>query len=142
MKAEEIRQSFLDFFESKKHQIVNSASLLPESPNLLFTNAGMNQFVPYFLGDQQAPYFRAADTRSASVQVGNITTWKMWASIPTITPFLKCWVIGLSVIILKGSYRVGLGIIDRCLEIPPRSASMPRLQTWTRRSCRIRSGSE
>ena len=63
MKAEEIRQSFLDFFESKKHQIVNSASLLPESPNLLFTNAGMNQFVPYFLGDQQAPYSRAADTQ-------------------------------------------------------------------------------
>ena len=63
MKAEEIRQSFLDFFESKKHQIVNSASLLPESPNLLFTNAGMNQFVPYFLGDQQAPYSRATDTQ-------------------------------------------------------------------------------
>jgi len=63
MKAEEIRQSFLGFFESKKHQIVNSASLLPESPNLLFTNAGMNQFVPYFLGDQQAPYSRAADTQ-------------------------------------------------------------------------------
>ncbi|MEC8355402.1 MAG: alanine--tRNA ligase [Verrucomicrobiota bacterium] len=63
MKAEEIRQSFLDFFESKKHQIVNSASLLPESPNLLFTNAGMNQFVPYFLGGQQAPYSRAADTQ-------------------------------------------------------------------------------
>ena len=54
MKAREIRQSFLDFFQSKEHQVVSSASLLPESPNLLFTNAGMNQFVPYFLGDQQA----------------------------------------------------------------------------------------
>ena len=63
MKAQEIRQSFLDFFESKKHQVVQSASLLPESPNLLFTNAGMNQFVPYFLGDQKAPYNRAADTQ-------------------------------------------------------------------------------
>ena len=63
MKAREIRQSFLDFFESKKHQVVTSASLLPESPNLLFTNAGMNQFVPYFLGDQKAPYSRAADTQ-------------------------------------------------------------------------------
>jgi alanyl-tRNA synthetase len=63
MKAQEIRQSFLDFFESKNHQLVSSASLLPESPNLLFTNAGMNQFVPYFLGDQKAPFNRAADTQ-------------------------------------------------------------------------------
>lgn len=63
MKAQEIRQSFLDFFESKKHQVIQSASLLPESPNLLFTNAGMNQFVPYFLGDQKAPFKRAADTQ-------------------------------------------------------------------------------
>ncbi len=63
MKAHEIRQSFLDFFASKKHEIVPSAPLLPESPNLLFTNAGMNQFVPYFLGDQLAPFKRAADTQ-------------------------------------------------------------------------------
>lgn len=63
MKAHEIRQSFLDFFASKSHEIVSSASLLPESPNLLFSNAGMNQFVPYFLGDQKAPYPRAADTQ-------------------------------------------------------------------------------
>ena len=63
MKAHEIRQSFLDFFAAKEHQVVNSASLLPESPNLLFTNAGMNQFVPYFLGDQKAPYSRATDTQ-------------------------------------------------------------------------------
>lgn len=63
MKAREIRQSFLDFFQSKEHQVVTSASLLPESPNLLFTNAGMNQFVPYFLGDQKAPYSRASDTQ-------------------------------------------------------------------------------
>ncbi len=59
----EIRQSFLDFFLNKKHEIVTSAPLLPESPNLLFTNAGMNQFVPFFLGDQQAPFARASDTQ-------------------------------------------------------------------------------
>jgi len=63
MKAEAIRQSFIDFFKSKEHQFVASAPLLPESPNLLFTNAGMNQFVPYFLGDQQAPFSRATDTQ-------------------------------------------------------------------------------
>lgn len=61
----EIRQSFFDFFESKKHTIVKSGSLLPDAPNLLFTNAGMNQFVPIFLGQLQCPYEpgRAADTQ-------------------------------------------------------------------------------
>ena len=63
MRSIEIRQSFLDFFQNKKHEIVTSAPLLPESPNLLFTNAGMNQFVPFFLGDQQAPFPRASDTQ-------------------------------------------------------------------------------
>ncbi|MEZ5326328.1 MAG: alanine--tRNA ligase [Verrucomicrobiales bacterium] len=65
MTAAEIRQSFLDFFQEKGHTIVPSSSLMPTSPNLLFTNAGMNQFVPYFLGTQKAPYDppRAADTQ-------------------------------------------------------------------------------
>ena len=65
MTASEIRQSFLDFFREKEHTIVPSASLLPQSPGLLFTNAGMNPFVPYFLGVEKAPYDppRAADTQ-------------------------------------------------------------------------------
>ncbi len=63
MNSSEIRQSYLDFFASKGHTIVPSASLMPGSPNLLFTNAGMNQFVPYFLAERPAPYNRAADTQ-------------------------------------------------------------------------------
>lgn len=65
MTSAEIRQSFLDFFREKQHSIVPSASLLPQSPGLLFTNAGMNPFVPYFLGVEKAPYDppRAADTQ-------------------------------------------------------------------------------
>ena len=65
MTAAEIRQSFLDFFNEKHHTVVPSASLLPQSPGLLFTNAGMNPFVPYFLGVEKAPYSppRAADTQ-------------------------------------------------------------------------------
>ncbi|MEA2069231.1 MAG: alanine--tRNA ligase, partial [Verrucomicrobiota bacterium] len=65
MTSKEIRQSFFDFFESKQHTIVKSGSLLPDSPNLLFTNAGMNQFVPIFLGQSNCPYTpgRAADTQ-------------------------------------------------------------------------------
>jgi alanyl-tRNA synthetase/REP element-mobilizing transposase RayT len=54
MTSAQIRQSFLDFFKSKGHTIVPSASLMPDSPGLLFTNAGMNQFVPIFL-NQRAP---------------------------------------------------------------------------------------
>ena len=65
MTSAEIRNSFLDFFKEKQHTIVPSASILPQSPGLLFTNAGMNQFVPYFLGTEKAPYDppRATDTQ-------------------------------------------------------------------------------
>jgi alanyl-tRNA synthetase len=65
MTSSEIRQSFLDFFREKQHSVVRSASLLPESPNLLFTNAGMNQFVPIFLGQQKPPWNppRVVDTQ-------------------------------------------------------------------------------
>src|ERR1700704_4050310 len=65
MTGSEVRQSFLDFFREKKHTIVPSSSLLPDSPNLLFTNAGMNQFVPIFLGQQKPPWNppRVADTQ-------------------------------------------------------------------------------
>jgi len=65
MTSSEIRRSFTDFFRSKQHTIVPSSSLMPDSPNLLFTNAGMNQFVPIFLGQTQCPYTpgRAADTQ-------------------------------------------------------------------------------
>lgn len=65
MTSSEIRQSFLDFFKAKQHTIVPSSSLMPDSPNLLFTNAGMNQFVPIFLGEVKCPYKpgHAADTQ-------------------------------------------------------------------------------
>lgn len=65
IQSNQIRQSFLDFFRARGHSIVPSSSLLPDSPNLLFTNAGMNQFVPIFLGERKCGYdpARAADTQ-------------------------------------------------------------------------------
>jgi alanyl-tRNA synthetase len=64
MTSAEIRQQFLDFFQSKGHTIVPSAPIVVKNdPTLMFTNAGMNQFKEYFLGDTQAPYPRAADTQ-------------------------------------------------------------------------------
>ena len=64
MTSGEIRQAFLDFFRSKEHTIVPSAPIVVKNdPTLMFTNAGMNQFKDYFLGNKKAPYFRAADTQ-------------------------------------------------------------------------------
>jgi len=65
MTPAQIRQSFLDFFREKQHTIVPSSPLLPDAPNLLFTNAGMNQFVPIFLGQQKPMWIppRVADTQ-------------------------------------------------------------------------------
>ena len=64
MTANEIRQSFMDFFKSKEHRIVPSAPVIPHGdPTLLFTNAGMNQFKDVFLGIGSRDYSRAADTQ-------------------------------------------------------------------------------
>ncbi len=74
MTSAQVRQSFLDFFRSKQHTLVPSSSLMPDSPNLLFTNAGMNQFVPIFLGERRPDVSKWAgavpslDTRAADTQ--------------------------------------------------------------------------
>jgi len=64
MTASEIRKAFLDFFESKNHQIVPSAPIVVNNdPTLMFTNAGMNQFKDYFLGNKEAKNTRVTDTQ-------------------------------------------------------------------------------
>lgn len=64
MTSKEIRQKFLDFFASKGHQIVPSAPIVVKNdPTLLFTNAGMNQFKDYFLGNRKPESPRIADTQ-------------------------------------------------------------------------------
>ena len=64
MKSVEVRQKFLDFFASKQHAIVPSAPMIiKDDPTLLFTNAGMNQFKSYFLGQSTPDSVRVADTQ-------------------------------------------------------------------------------
>lgn len=70
MKSSELRQSFLSYFESKQHQIVESSSLIPgNDPTLLFTNAGMVQFKDVFLGTDKRNYSRAT-TAQRCVRAG------------------------------------------------------------------------
>ena len=62
--SNQIREAFLSYFEGNGHRIVPSASLIPfNDPNLLFTNAGMNQFKDIFLGNETRPYKRATTSQ-------------------------------------------------------------------------------
>ncbi|MDE0472385.1 MAG: alanine--tRNA ligase, partial [Ekhidna sp.] len=64
MDAKTIRQTFLKFFESKSHKIVSSAPIvIKNDPTLMFTNAGMNQFKDFFLGNKSTAIKRVADTQ-------------------------------------------------------------------------------
>lgn len=64
MKINDIRQTFLDFFESKQHKVVSSAPMVVKNdPTLMFTNAGMNQFKDFFLGYNEAKDKRVANTQ-------------------------------------------------------------------------------
>jgi alanyl-tRNA synthetase len=64
MTSNEIRQSFLEFFRARGHEIVPSAPVIPHGDKtLLFTNAGMNQFKDVVLGEGPRSYTRAADTQ-------------------------------------------------------------------------------
>ncbi len=79
MTANELRRAWLTFFESREHVIVPSSGLIPHHPTApLFTNAGMNQFVPYFLGEEAAPYPRATSVqkcvRTPDIEIVGTTT--------------------------------------------------------------------
>ena len=64
MTSKQIRQSFLEFFQSKGHQLVPSAPMvIKDDPTLMFTNAGMNQFKDVILGNVPIKYPRVADSQ-------------------------------------------------------------------------------
>ena len=60
MTSNEIRNIFLDFFSRRDHQLVKSSSLIPADPTVLFTSAGMQQFIPYLSGEVMPPFGKAA----------------------------------------------------------------------------------
>ena len=64
MDANALRRAFTQFFVAREHVAVPSAGLIPHHPLApLFTNAGMNQFIPYFLGEELPPYPRATSVQ-------------------------------------------------------------------------------
>lgn len=64
MNSNDIRQSFINFFKEKKHSVVRSSSVAPlDDPTLLFTNAGMNQFKPIFLNEQEPKNMRVVNSQ-------------------------------------------------------------------------------
>jgi alanyl-tRNA synthetase len=64
MDADQLRGEFTGFFAARGHVVVPSASLIPHHPRApLFTNAGMNQFIPYYLGEETPPYPRATSVQ-------------------------------------------------------------------------------
>src|SRR5881396_1623216 len=66
MEGRQIRETFLRFFEERGHKRVPSSSLIPPpETGLLLTNAGMNQFIPYFLGQAEPPYPRATSAQKS-----------------------------------------------------------------------------
>ncbi|MGZ6833825.1 MAG: alanine--tRNA ligase-related protein, partial [Mycobacteriaceae bacterium] len=78
MQTDEIRQRFIDHFVRAGHTLVPGASLILDDPNLLFVNAGMVQFVPYFLGQAPAPWPRAVSVqkcvRTQDIENVGVTT--------------------------------------------------------------------
>ena len=66
MTADQLRESFLDFFATKDHAVVPSASLIPHDPTVMFTVAGMVPFKSYFVGDEVPPYQRAVSSQKCA----------------------------------------------------------------------------
>ena len=98
----DIRQQFLDFFQKKEHQYIRSSSVVPhEDPTLLFTNAGMNQFKPYFMGLQTPDSKRAVNSQKCIRVSGKHNDLEEVGVDDSTILFSKCWEIGLLVIIIK-----------------------------------------
>ena len=74
--AKEIRSKYLEFFKSKGHAVINSASVIPENdPTVLFTTAGMHPLVPYLLGEPHPQGKRLTDYQKC-IRTGNMVKFQ------------------------------------------------------------------
>lgn len=90
--SSELRKIYLDYYKSKGHAVISSASLIPENdPTVLFTTAGMHPLVPYLLGEKHPAGNRLTDVQIC-VRTGDIEE----VGDPTHCTFLKCWADGRS----------------------------------------------
>ena len=95
--SEELRSKYLKFFESKKHHIISSASIVPENdPTVLFTTAGMHPLVPYLLGEAH-PYGKRLTDVQKCIRTSDIDS----VGDASHLTFFEMLVIGLLEIILK-----------------------------------------
>ena len=102
MTSKEIRKTFLDFFASKGHTIVPSAPMVVKNdPTLMFTNAGMNQFKDWFLGNSAPKYKRVTDSQKCLRVSGKHNDWRKWGMTPTTIPCSRCSATGASATISR-----------------------------------------
>ena len=129
MQTHEIRKRFLDHFVKAGHTEVPSASVILDDPNLLFVNAGMVQFVPFFLGQRTPPWNRATSVqkciRTPDIDEVGITTRHN-------TFFQMAGNFSLRRLLQEGRHRVGLDAADQPggpgrLRLRPRKALGHRL---------------
>lgn len=118
--ANEIRDSFVKFFESKGHQIVPSAPMvIKDDPTLMFTNAGMNQFKDIILGNHPAKYKRVTDSQKCLRVSGKHNDLEEVGHDTFTTPCSKCWVTVIRRLLQERSDWLGIRILGRSIETGP-----------------------